>query len=531
MRSFEEEGRVSAGLTDALEAVERGEASALVVSKLDRLSRSVVDFAGLVARAQHRGWALVALDLGLDMTTPAEVGNVTEALKAIGHVSEAIQPPAWLEDNGATPVAPGELIPLANGVLELSSRRLRPHSVELFSQHVLPFPYEPGAPEPVRWLRFLDELWENDEESKQTLAEWFGYVLSGETGQQKMCLFVGPKRSGKGTIGRVLTGLIGVHNTAGPTLASLTQNFGLQPLIGKPLAIVSDARLGRRADSTIAVERLLSISGEDTLTVDRKYREPWTGRVPTRFLILTNELPRFSDSSGALASRFVVSILTKTFYDRENPNLTAELLEEASSIFNWSLTGLDRLRERGHFWTPRSAREAQLHLEDLASPVGAFVRDRCEVGSAFTATTDELWAEWKEWCADEGCGPGTKAVFARDLRASVAGLSPFRPRDGEERLRGYRGIKLRQHSGAPRTIPDQDGRRALGPVSPGVQFPLNDGGGPGWSEVVPIVSWSRPKLGDDGFLERMYCALEAGLITEGEWHSADQAHRFVVAWR
>jgi putative DNA primase/helicase len=55
------------------------------------------------------------------------------------------------------------------------------------------------------------------------------------------------------------------------------------------------------------VERLLSITGEDTLTIDRKYREPWTGRLPTRFMILTNELPRFSDSSGALASRFVVS--------------------------------------------------------------------------------------------------------------------------------------------------------------------------------------------------------------------------------
>lgn len=58
------------GLMAALDAVESGEASTLVVAKLDRLSRSVVDFAGLVARAQRRGWALVALDLGLDMTTP-----------------------------------------------------------------------------------------------------------------------------------------------------------------------------------------------------------------------------------------------------------------------------------------------------------------------------------------------------------------------------------------------------------------------------------------------------------------------------
>ena len=54
---------------------------------------------------------------------------------------------------------------------------------------------------------------------------------------------------------------------------------------------------------SIVVERLLSISGEDTLTVDRKYREPWTGQLPTRIVILSNELPRLTDSSGALASR------------------------------------------------------------------------------------------------------------------------------------------------------------------------------------------------------------------------------------
>ena len=59
----------------------------------------------------------------------------------------------------------------------------------------------------------------------------------------------------------------------------------------------------------------------------------------------------------------------------ENPGLTDELLAEAPAIFNWALEGLDRLRERGYFVTPTSAREAQRHLEDLASPVGAFVRD------------------------------------------------------------------------------------------------------------------------------------------------------------
>jgi DNA invertase Pin-like site-specific DNA recombinase len=59
------------GVQEALHSVESGQAGAIVVSKLDRLSRSLLDFAGLMARAQARGWNLVALDLGIDLSTPA----------------------------------------------------------------------------------------------------------------------------------------------------------------------------------------------------------------------------------------------------------------------------------------------------------------------------------------------------------------------------------------------------------------------------------------------------------------------------
>jgi DNA invertase Pin-like site-specific DNA recombinase len=59
------------GLATAIASVESGEAAALVVAKLDRLSRSLVDFAGLMARAQRNKWNLVALDLGIDLSTPA----------------------------------------------------------------------------------------------------------------------------------------------------------------------------------------------------------------------------------------------------------------------------------------------------------------------------------------------------------------------------------------------------------------------------------------------------------------------------
>ena len=146
-----------------------------------------------------------------------KVANVLEALKAIGHVAASRAAARLALDGVAT--RSGSTQARSSRSRTASSTRRRascdrtPRSSS--AQHVLPFAYDPDAPKPTRWLRFLDELWGDDEESKATLAEWFGYVLSGDTAQQKMFLLVGPKRSGKGTIARVLTGLLGAHNTAG----------------------------------------------------------------------------------------------------------------------------------------------------------------------------------------------------------------------------------------------------------------------------------------------------------------------------
>jgi putative DNA primase/helicase len=217
----------------------------------------------------------------------------------------------------------------------------------------------------------------------------------------------------------------------------------MQDLIGKPLAVVSDARLSSKSDGSVVVERLLSISGEDSLTVDRKYKTPWTGQLPTRLLILTNELPRLSDTSGALASRFVMFVLTKSFLGMENPALTSELLEEASGIFNWALEGLDRLNDRGYFKPSRASDEAMRQMEDLASPIRAFIRERCEVGAAKSVSSDDLWQAWKQWCEDDNRGPGNKSIFGRNLKAALPTVEKRRPRDAkDQRHSAYEGISL-----------------------------------------------------------------------------------------
>lgn len=385
-----------------------------------------------------------------------KVADLVSAIAGIVHLTERTDPPSWLTRFTESPA--GEIVACKNGLLHVGTRELLDHAPTFFNTVAVPFDYDPAAPSPARWLDFLGQLWPNDLEAIAALQEYFGYVLSGRTDLQKILLMVGPSRSGKGTIARVLTALVGRGNVAGPTLASLGTNFGLSPLLGKSLATISDARLGG-ANVHQVVERLLSISGEDFLTVDRKFKEPWTGKLSTRFVLLSNELPRFGDASGAIANRFIALMMTESFLGRENPKLTGELLAELPGVLRWALDGLDHLRD-GSFTVPKSSRDATTMLQDLVSPVAAFVREKCERGPHEIAVAT-LFAAWKEWCEDNGHKPGSVQTFGRDLRAVVPQLRSIRPRTGADRERRYAGIKLLPeeptHNGAdcgpPRTAP------------------------------------------------------------------------------
>jgi len=423
-----------------------------------------------------------------------KVANVVEALTAAEHVRSDLEPPAWT--HGQPPWGDDDVITMQNGLLARSTRTLYPHSPSLFNRHVLSFAYDPDAAEPKRWLHFLRELWGDDTESVATLQEIIGYILGGGTEQQKLFAFIGPKRSGKGTIWRVATALLGAENVVGPTLSALATQFGLASLIGKPLALISDARLGSRRDSYVAVERLLAISGEDTLTVPRKYKDDWTGRLPTRFVLLSNELPAFEDASATIASRFEVVMFRRSFYGHENPRLTEELLEEAPAIFNWALEGLDRLAARGRFVQPAASASAIRHLEDLASPKSAFLRDRCVVDPNAIAPKDDVWAAWKEWAEDAGVHKQSKAVLVRDLRAVDPSITPTRPTIGGKRVHMLAGLRLQQVGETIAATPDtpdrEEERSGTGPAITASDL-AQPSGRSGVSGVQPIVgSTSAP---------------------------------------
>ncbi|WP_439624223.1 DNA primase family protein [Gemmata sp.] len=375
------------------------------------------------------------------------VSDVLQAVRGLVAIPSTKSPPCWLGDG--PPAA--ELVAAKNGLVHLPSlvagldSAFTRSTPKFFSFNRVAFDFEPDAPCPRQWLNFLSQLWPDDPQSVACLQEWFGYLITPDTSRHKMLLLLGPPRAGKGTIGRVLKALVGELNVAAPTLGKLAEQFGLQDLIGKPVAMIGDARLSGRTDAVAITEELLSISGEDDRTIARKYATSVTMKLPTRFVFLSNEMPQLGDTSGALLGRMVILRLTRSFLGVEDHELLEKLLVELPGILLWAADGWTRLRENGQFTMPESATEIRDEAEAVTSPMRCFIRDRLEVTedeSDFVSKT-ELYSAWVEWCRKSGReNIDHLERFVVRLRAAMPNIQAKRSRDGSTRTRGYTGLRL-----------------------------------------------------------------------------------------
>lgn len=375
------------------------------------------------------------------MPFPANQNTIDSALSAIKSLrsvlSSTVAPPAWI-DGGHGP-DPKQLLFGKTKMVHMPTGEEIACTPRMFNLTSINADYDPEAPEPTKWIKFLNELWPTDPESIDVLQQWFGYCLTADTSQQKALLMIGPKRGGKGTIARILREIIGYRNCAGPTTTSLAGAFGLASLIGKSLAVVGDARFNGEGFKKVS-ERLLTIIGEDPIQVDRKFLEAVDIRLPVRFMFLTNVVPRFTDASGTLPSRFITLELHQSWYGRENLTLEAELLEELPGILRWAVDGWVMLQERGRLKSPKSTESLNDEMEELASPVIGFVRDCCTLREQATEYPETLYLAYVAWTKGEGTEPLSKLSFLTNLRASFKDISRFR--ETGTRKWCYEGIEV-----------------------------------------------------------------------------------------
>jgi putative DNA primase/helicase len=99
-------------------------------------------------------------------------------------------------------------------------------------------------------------------------------------------------------------------------------------------------------------------------------------------------------------------------------------------------------------------------MEDLSSPMGAFVREHCVVGAHLSAPVQELFSRWKTWCEEKGWkSAGIEQTFGRDLRAVLPSIDLVQPRDPNDngrRIRTYMGVRLK-------TLDEYGEQTAVGP--------------------------------------------------------------------
>jgi putative DNA primase/helicase len=380
------------------------------------------------------------------------VREVTEAIAASARPDETMASGSWIGADAEAREAkmPGpEITCVANGLLwcptkgGAAARQLLPHTPAFFTTSSVAVGYDSEAVCP-RWSQFLQELWPGDEHSQMLLQEWFGYVLTRSTSLHKILALIGTRRCGKSTASWVLEQLLGgISQVDHPTMARLAETFGLAPMLGKRLAIVGDARLGK-TDNAI-VEKLLMISGEDPVTVNRKGLAEINVKLDTRIMIVSNSMPDLKDTTGALASRFLpLRIRIEGFYGKEDRNLKNVLGRELPGILRWALEGADRLWDNGgKFTLGANTLEDMEEVEREGSKVKAFAMDRLVFEPESMAVKDDVYRAWEMWCEESGYLATGKNVFVRDLRdayPSAIKITKTTPATGRKPALG--GVRL-----------------------------------------------------------------------------------------
>jgi putative DNA primase/helicase len=404
-------------------------------------------------QAQFTQWQRLLPDERGDRPTVRKVSknlvaNVFLALQSLTIIPAQRAVPSWLDDRSGPDVR--ECLFTANGIIHLPALVANQPEYHLaatpclFNFAALPFDFTLASPEPTEWLAFLHRLWPDEPAAVLLVQQWFGYCLVNDTRLQKLLLIIGPTRSGKGTLARVLTELVGKANTAAPTLGSLSERFGLWPLLDKTLAVIGDAQLSGRADATVITERLKGITGEDLQMVDRKNLSIVNERLGVRFTLLSNEVPKLNDASAVIANRILALRTTQSHLGKEDLTLIDRLLAELPGILHWAIAGWQQLRQQGKFTQPASGLAIIEQLRTLAAEVTAFVGERCRLGAGLSVPKTELFRAWQDWCAQVGRrDPGKSSCFGRDLFAAYPTLDEDRIRDGDDRVRRYLGIELR----------------------------------------------------------------------------------------
>ena len=313
------------------------------------------------------------------------------------------------------PVA--ETLSTHNGLLNLRTGDFQMHSPSFLNLQRLPIAWDPEAKAPQAWINFLASI-TTDASSILLLQEWMGYLLTPDTSRQTALWLLGPTRSGKGTILRIISYLLGSASGA-TSLEDLGQTFALGAMPGKLHVAIAEGTGGRL--KPIVKTRILGIVGEDTVEVNAKHRPLVDRRLSVRFTLATNGAVDLTDEAGALAARFRYFRTEKSFAGKEDRQLDQRLRSELPSILAWCVEGWRRLNEQNAFTEPHYTKKLSrdITLQNMLSDdVRAFLSDAARVtkNDADIVIARDVYLHYRNWCESTGVKPKSQHMFSKMLR-------------------------------------------------------------------------------------------------------------------
>ena len=303
-----------------------------------------------------------------------------------------------------------------NGILNIYTKKLEPHTPDYVSLVQFPVDFDPNATCPT-WDACLNEWMRGPEENQKKilLQQFAGYCLSSSMSQAKALFLVGDGGNGKSTFADTISMVIGNEGTSRIDLDDLYSTFGLKGLIGKRLNIIEEVQ-GNYYQSH-KLKKL--ISGEE-LTVNIKYKDQFKFKPEAKFIFAVNTMPRVDDSSTATERRIAAVQFNNNF--RSNPNTMLRfanglLAKELSGILNWMLIGVDSLKDMKNFIVTQEQVLMLLEYREENSSVEGFIGECLEFKEGVTISAREMYDQYKSYCIKDGRKFKGSIAFIKEVKA------------------------------------------------------------------------------------------------------------------
>ena len=358
------------------------------------------------------------------------------------------------------------ILNVQNGVLDLRKKTFKEgHSPDQMLSRICNVEYKPEA-KGERWIRFMEEVMEGDQEKISFLQRAFGYSLTGETKEETCFILYGKStRNGKSTAMETIKYLLG--GDKGYSLAMLPETLARKDRKDSSRASGDIARLNHcrflnmsEPDKGMIFDTALlkTMLGRDSITARHLFEREFEFIPQFKLFVNTNHLPVIKDTSLFSSGRVNVVEFNRHFETEEQDKDLKDKLrepEELSGVLNWMLKGLTQYKERG-LDPPKCVRDATEEYRSISDKIGNFFDDCMERMEGHNVAGSAAYTAYDLWCSDNGYGCENKGNFFADLRPRNL-LAPSGTVDGKtvrNVIRNYHLLTFNKNRG---TGNDNDG--------------------------------------------------------------------------